>query len=398
MVATAPSRRFLSVDVLRGLTVAFMILVNDAGDWKHVYAPLDHAEWNGWTLTDLVFPTFLFLVGCSIVFAVRSRLRRGVPRVRIVSQILRRALTIFLIKMFLSALPHFHFTHLRIFGVLTRIALCYAAAALLFVFTRNWRVIAAVAAVLLVGYWALLRFVPVPDYGHPGVDVPFLDPNGNLTSYIDRGFTAWTQRWLHTGSLYRGTRDPEGVLSTLPSIATTLLGVLAGLGLTREARSNTSAELKRTASLLGLAGILCFAAGELWSVWFPINKNLWTSSYVLLAGGLALVGLALCHWIFDGERGHARHAVVRAIAWPCLIFGSNAIFAYALSSLLEIAFDTVRVHASDGARALHFWLYRTVFAFHGSTENTSLAWAVFFVLLCFLPTWLLWRKGWFLRV
>ncbi len=375
-----------------------MILVNDPGDWKRVYAPLDHAEWNGWTSTDLVFPTFLFLVGCSIVFAVQSRLRRGVARSSLLLQILRRALVIFLIKMCIGALPYFHWTHLRIFGVLTRIAVCYAAAALLFVWTRNWRVLAAVTVALLVGYWVLLRFVPVPGYGHPGVDVPFLDPNGNLTSYLDRGFNTWTQRWLHTGALYRGTRDPEGLLSTLPSIATTLLGVLTGIRLTREAGPDARVSTRRNAVVFAIVGAGCVLLGELWSVWFPINKNLWTSSYVLLAGGIALIGLALCHWIFDGEPWQQRHAAVRAIAWPCLVFGSNAIFAYALSSLLEIGFDTIKVHAADGWRALHFWLYRTVFARGGSTENTSLAWAVFFVVLCFVPTWLLWRRKWFLRV
>ena len=394
----APARRFLSVDVLRGLTVAFMILVNDAGDGKRVYAPFEHAEWNGWTCTDLVFPTFLFLVGCSIVFAVQARLRRGVPSGSLVLQILRRASLIFLIKMAITALPFFHLSHMRIFGVLTRIAICYAVVALLFVFTRNWRVLAGVTVVLLVAYWALLRFVPVPGYGHPGVDVAFLDPSGNLTSYLDRGFNNLTQHWLHTGALYRGTRDPEGVLSTLPSIATTLLGVLAGLRMTREAAPDPRAAARRSATAFALAGALCIAAGELWSVWFPINKNLWTSSYVLLAGGIALVALALFHWVFDGEQWHERHAWLRALAWPALVFGSNAIFAYSLSSLLEIAFDTIRVHAADGSRALHFWLYRATFAHGGSTPNTSLAWAFFFVLLCFLPTWILWRRKWFLRV
>ena len=264
--------------------------------------------------------------------------------------------------------------------------------------TRNWRVIAGTTAALLIAYWALLRFVPVPGYGHPGLDVPFLDPNGNLTSYIDRGFNAWTQRWLHTGSLYRVTRDPEGLLSTLPSIATTLLGVLAGLRLTREGGATPRIAAQKSATAFAAAGALCIVAGEFWSVWFPINKNLWTSSYVLLAGGIALVALAVCHWIFDGEAWHERNGLVRLIAWPSLVFGSNAIFAYALSSVLEVAFDSIRVQTAQGLRALHFWLYHLVFARGASTENTSLAWACFFVVLCYVPTWLLWRRKWFLRV
>lgn len=376
-----------------------MILVNDAGDGKHVYEPLEHASWNGWTSTDLVFPTFLFLVGCSIVFAINSRLRRGVPKTAIALQILRRALIIFAIKMFLTALPGFHWTHLRIFGVLTRIAACYAAAALLFLWTRSWKVLLGTTVALLISYWALLRFIPVPGFGMPGVDVPFLDPNGNLTSYLDRGFNAWTQHWLHTGALYRGTRDPEGLLSTLPSIATTLLGVLAGLHLTTVRTGETRTLLRRTSVFFAVSGLLCIALGELWSIWFPINKNMWTSSYVLLAGGIALLGLALCNWIFDEHAWHQRYSWLRAVAWPCLVFGSNAIFAYSLSSLLEIAFDVIHIRVNgDTVRSLHGWLYNHVFAIGGSSPNTSLAWAIFFVVLCFIPTWLLWRKGWFLRV
>ena len=398
MTANAPARRFLSVDVLRGFTVAFMILVNDAGDWKRVYRPLDHAEWNGWTITDLVFPTFLFLVGCSIVFAIQARLRRGVAKSAIALQVFRRAVTIFLIKMFLEAFPYFHYTHLRIFGVLTRIAVCYAIAAWLFLCTRNWRVIAGAAVILLVGYWALLRFVPVPGFGHPGVDVPFLDPTGNLTSYLDRGFNNWTQHWLHTGVLYRGTRDPEGLLSTLPSIATTLLGMLAGLRLTKESGPDPLAAARSNAVSFAVAGALCIGAGELWSIWFPINKNMWTSSYVLLAGGIALLGLALCHWVFDGELWHERHKWLRALAWPCIIFGSNAIFAYALADLLQVTLYAIMFHTAQGYVSLSFWLYHSLFAWGGSTENSSLAWACFFVVLCFVPTWILWRRKWFLRV
>ena len=314
--APAPplSRRYLSVDVLRGLTVAFMILVNDPGDWKQIYEhPSDHAEWNGWTLTDLVFPSFLFLVGCSIVFAVSGRLRRGIPKPRIALQILRRAAIILTIKLFLSAYPHFHVAHLRLLGVLTRIALCYAIAGLLYLVTQRWRVLVLVTAAALLLYWVLLRFVPVPGYGMPTVAMPFLDPDANLASYIDRGFNAFTQQWLHTGSLYRGTRDPEGVLSTLPSVATTLLGVLAGMALVRE---RPAARVSSTGSLpvrFAAVGALCVLLGELWSYSFPINKNLWTSSYVLLAGGFSLLGLGLCHWVFDEQAWHERHRWVRSL-------------------------------------------------------------------------------------
>src|SRR5664280_2601473 len=192
-VAKPASQRVLSVDALRGLTIALMILVNDPGDWDRVYAQLDHAAWDGFTLTDLVFPNFLFLVGASIIFSLEGRIARGESRRALAGHMLRRAATLFAIKMFLSAFPHFHWTHLRLFGVLTRIAVCYLAVGLICLATRRARALAALAA------------------------------------WIERGFPACTQRTIHTGTLYNHTRDPEGLLSTLPAIATTLIGAVAGL-------------------------------------------------------------------------------------------------------------------------------------------------------------------------
>src|ERR1035437_4571845 len=246
---SAPQRvlspRVLSIDVLRGLTIALMILVNDPGDWGHVYAQLDHAEWNGFTLTDFVFPNFLFLVGVSIILSIDSRIARSAGGIldkackrSLALHMVRRAATIFAIKMFLSAFPHFHLTHLRIFGVLTRIAVCYLVAGLICLVTRRARTLAAITATLLVGYWALMRFVPVPlapasGFGIPTHAMPILDPDRNLAAWLDRGFNAFTRAWLHTGSLYNKTHDPEGLLSTLPAIATTLIGCLTGLWLRR---------------------------------------------------------------------------------------------------------------------------------------------------------------------
>jgi predicted acyltransferase len=198
-----------------------------------VYAQLDHAAWNGFTLTDLVFPNFLFLVGASIIFSLEGRIARGESRRTLAGHMLRRAATLFAIKMALSAFPHFHWTHLRLFGVLTRIAVCYLAAGLICLLTRRARALAAIAAGLLVGYWAMMRFVPVPGFGVPTHAMPILDPDRNLAAWIDRGFTAFTQRTIHTGTLYNRTCDPEGLLSTLPAIATTLIGAVAGLWIRR---------------------------------------------------------------------------------------------------------------------------------------------------------------------
>jgi len=397
---TAPSqaRRFLSVDVLRGLTIAFMILVNDSGDSNHTYAPLLHAEWNGWTPTDMVFPTFLFLVGCSIVFSVDSRLRRGVPRAQLVQQVLRRALLIFVFDLIMAAYPSFHLGSLRIYGVLTRIALCYAAAALFYLLTQRWRWIGALVVTLLVGYWALMRFVPVPGFGVPTVSVPLLDPDGNLTSWMDRGFNSWTQHWLHTGHLYRGTRDPEGSLSTLPAIATSLLGVLAGKLLVREDGVPGRPWYQRASAVFAGGGLLMVLLGLWWGQSFPINKNLWTSSFVLLAAGWSTLGLAVCAWIFDELRAQERHRWVRVLSWPFLVFGSNAIFAYLLSELLVPTLAAIPVHGGGRPSNLLREIYLSVFAKGGSTQNTALLFAIAYVLACFVPTWLLWRRKWFLRV
>ncbi len=371
-----------------------MILVNDPGDWAHVYPQLNHAEWNGWTLTDLVFPNFLFLVGCSIVFAVSSRVAKGVPRHTIALQMLRRAVIIFAVKMFLTAYPHFHLTHLRIFGVLTRIAACYLAAGLLFLYVRSARALGIVAASILLSYWLLMRFANVPGLGHPLVDFPLLDPNNNLTAWMDRGFDAWTQRWLHTGRLYEHTRDPEGLLSTLPAVATTLLGVLAAVWLRRP-----GGIAAKTRDGLLAAGALAFAAGELWGRWFPVNKNLWTSSYVLVAGGLSLAALGVAYWGLDALELQRRSRVVRAALWPMLVYGSNAITAFVLSNLIVLTLLAWKVPGADGRMSTAWnWPYAHLFARHGSSVNTSLGFACVFVVVCFLPNWWLWRKRIFLRL
>src|SRR5271156_155757 len=214
--ATAPNR-VLSIDVLRGLTIALMILVNDPGDWSHTYAQLDHAQWNGFTLTDLVFPNFLFIVGASIILSLQSRIARGDSKKTLALHILRRSAIIFALDVFFNDFPHFHSSHLRIYGVLTRIALCYLCAGLICLVTQRADRLLAICSILLLGYWALMRFVPVPGFGVPTHDIPLLDP--------DRNLAAWLDRRLLAGHLYEGTRDPEGGLSTIPAIATHLLGM-----------------------------------------------------------------------------------------------------------------------------------------------------------------------------
>ena len=233
--STGISNRVLSIDVLRGLTIALMILVNDPGDWAHTYAQLDHAAWNGFTLTDLVFPNFLFMVGASIIFSMQGRIRRGEDRRTLAFHIIRRSAIIFALDLFFGLYPHFHYTHLRIFGVLTRIAVCYLVAGLICLATQRARTLLAISAGLLIGYWALMRFVPVPGVGIPTHDMPILEPDHNLAAWLDRHVVDFLQRTIHAGRLYNHTRDPEGVLSTIPAIATTLLGAVTALWLGRVA-------------------------------------------------------------------------------------------------------------------------------------------------------------------
>jgi predicted acyltransferase len=388
--------RVLSVDVLRGITIAFMILVNDPGDWDHVFQQLDHAEWNGWTLTDMVFPTFLFLVGASLVFSFASRVAKGNCRKTLTGHLFLRTGKILALQFVLVFFPRMHWARLRFYGVLPRIALCYLLAGLVLLAVMKMRhrvaAIVGVIAVLLAGYWVLLRWVPVPGLGMPVRDFPLLDMDRNLTSWIDRGVVHWTHQWLHTGSLYMKTRDPEGLLSTLPAVASTLLGSLTGLWMRRPGSRG------RMQLWLGVAGVLAMGAGTVWSWWFPINKNLWTSSYVLLAAGFAALALAALSVLVDG-RAEPWPRWLRVVTWPWLVYGSNAIFAFTFSAVIVKGMLYFKVMGNDGD--LHSWwevVYDRVFARVDSTKWTSLAFALAFVVVCFLPNWWLWRKKWFLKI
>jgi predicted acyltransferase len=455
-VTLAAPARVVSIDVLRGLTIALMILVNDPGDWAHTYTQLDHAPWNGFTLTDFVFPNFLFLVGASIIFSLQSRIARGDSKKTLALHILRRAFLIFAVKMFLTAFPYFHYTHFRIYGVLTRIALCYLVAGLICLVTLRARTLVAITAALLIGYWALLRFVPIPGIGTPTHDIPLLDQDRNLTAWLDRAISAFTQSTIHTGTLYEHTRDPEGLLSTLSAIATTLIGSLTALWLTRIpnrtrvphdrrgliapivgsvsnptptnpthltiptqppppsdpersegeepsrfARSTTFITPTRCLKGLIISGIFSLTAGLLWNFTFPINKNLWTSSYVLYSAGWSLITLALCYWLIDMRRLNDTPAG-KALLWPWLVFGSNAITAFVISNLVVKIMLWIKVTDTFSTTGkpvtAWFWTYRHLFARHGSTEITSLLFAIAVVAVCFLPNWLLWRKRIFLKI
>jgi predicted acyltransferase len=374
--AATATTRMLSLDVLRGITIAFMIMVNNNGG--HAYWPFEHADWNGWTPTDMVFPTFLFVVGVTIVFSTDSRLKRGAATGSLVGHIFRRFAILFALGLFLAVFPLFHLSHIRVYGVLQRIALCYLVCSLLYLWTRQAAnkvvLYASLLVVLLAGYWALMRLVPVPGYGVPGRDIPFLDKDANIV--------AWLDRTMHIGRLYEHTRDPEGLLSTFPAIGTTLLGMLAALWL----RTSRSIE-RKCAGLLG-AGVVLIVLGQLWNPWFPINKKLWTSSFVLFMGGCSLVLWALFAWLIE-IKGWRK-------GWGFwLVFGMNAIASYVLSDLLVAPLGNIHLspHETLGA-----WIYARSFAHIHPPEMGSLAYSIAFTLACWLPMLVLYRKKIFIKV
>jgi predicted acyltransferase len=363
-----PTRLF-SLDLFRGATIAAMIVVNNQSS-EAAYWPLRHAEWNGWTPTDLVFPFFLFIVGVSLVLSFAARLEQGASRATLVLHTLRRSAVLFAIGLALNGLASIQFDQWRIPGVLQRIAVAYCAAALITLYSKNYARMAWIAA-LLVGYWILMRFVPVPGHGMPGRDIPLLHPDANLASYFDRK--------LMFGHLWERTRDPEGILSTLPAIATALCGVLTGEWLRSEPAPKQNAPKRKMMGMLafGIAGIV---AGELWGMGFPINKKLWTSSYVLFTAGGALIVLAVCYWLTD-IRLHR--------GWwtkPFIIFGKNAIVAYILSELV------------GGWLSWKGFAFFERFARGRSAAEASLLHSLVVLGLCFLPVWWMYRRKIFLRV
>jgi predicted acyltransferase len=369
--------RLLSLDLFRGATIALMILVNNPGDEQAAYWPLKHAEWNGWTPTDLVFPFFLFIVGVSMTFSFSSRLERGETKRQLFIHVLKRGLVLLALGIFLNGFPnHYQLSTWRFYGVLQRIAICYVISAILVLWMgrRGW-IIAIISC--LAGYWILMRFISVPGFGIPTHDIPLLDP--------DRNLAAWLDRKLLMGHLYEVTRDPEGVLSTIPAIATSLLGVLTGEWL----RSVRSAQAKATGmAIFGIAGL---ALGEFLNRWFPINKNLWTSSYVVFTAGFALVCLAICYWILDVKRW-------RRGTQPLLVFGANPIAAYCFAEIVAHWIDRVQVHSIAGPMTWQEMIYQRLFVSLASPANSSLLYSLAFVLMCWLPMWLLYRRQIFLKL
>jgi predicted acyltransferase len=369
----------LSVDAFRGLAIAAMILLNNPGDWSTLYWPLKHAEWHGCTPTDLIFPCFLFIVGVAIVLALKRRTGPEAGRRVLVIKVVKRAAILFGLGLVLTGYPFGLLGMLspgellatwRIPGVLQRIAVCYLLVSLMLLYLRP-RALKVWTLVLLLGYMLLITLVPVPGQGAPDID----SKHGNLAAWLDRtllGDHIWADARVY---------DPEGILSTIPALATTLLGVFAGLLLCSAAEP-----VEKVARLL-VWGTLLTACGTVWGWFLPLNKALWTSSFAVLTAGLAMSGLALCSWFFD-IRGH--HAAAR----PLVIFGVNAIAAYTGSSLLHTTLEYVGYHG----RPLQAIIYGRLFASWLPPGIASLSYAITWVAGWFAVLAWMYRRQWFLKV
>ena len=402
----------MSLDVFRGVTIASMILVNNPGS-RHVYAPLDHAEWNGWTFTDTIFPFFLWIVGVAIPLSVSRRLEHGQSRRQLFSHALRRAVIIFGIGFFLNSLTlviegfveqaafsewlHNYVTSVRIPGVLQRIAICYLIAMVIFLRTSvrgqlRWTV------GLLLGYWLLMAFVPFPVdvHGQTRYLSGVLEKGHNFSAYMDNlvlnGPIIGTHVWKGAK-----TWDPEGIISTIPAIATCLFGILAGHLL----RSRLSAE-EKTAWLTVVGGLLMWL-GQIMNLALPINKNLWTSSYSVFMAGLAMLCLGVYYWLID-VKGY------RTFLKPFAIYGMNAIAMFILAGVTGRFLFGIKVAGANGRpEMVQAWLFKKLFAsfaspetapyfgFLASPENASLMWALLYVAVLYLAAWGMYRKKWFLK-
>jgi len=392
------SQRLISLDALRGFTIAGMVIVNDPGSWASVYPPLEHAEWHGLTATDLIFPFFLYIVGVSIAFAYTKRLKADIPKKDIYKKILWRSVKIFAVGIFLMLWPEFNFATIRWAGVLQRIAIVFLVGAFLFLNT-DWKKQVWIGAIILVAYWMVMAFIPVPIdevirealntgmVARSGGEVPVegirqisggwiaanFEPGVNMAAWFDRAFLP--------GRFWERTWDPEGILSTFPAIVTGIIGMLIGRLILAE-----KDQMKRLV-LLFFIGFILLLGGELWSYIFPLNKNLWSSSFVLYTGGLATMGLAASMLVIDvwGYTGWTRLGRV---------YGANAITSYVLAGMLTLVFYSDIWWGVSLSRSF----MEGMTGIGVSAKLASFLYAVIYMLIIYIPAYILYKRKIFIKL
>lgn len=359
-----------------------MIMVNNPGTWSEMYGPLRHAEWHGWTPTDLIFPFFLFIVGVAIVYANAGKLLKGISKSELIKSAGKRSLILFGLGLFMAAYPIFTFDpefgfragldKLRIMGVLQRIAVCYFAATVIFLYFKPKAIYLWLFSLVVV-YWLAMTFIPVPGHGAGLFD----DKINNLAAFIDR-VVLGEHMWVGTGRQW----DPEGFLSTFPAISTTLIGVWAGLIL----RNKEYDQTRKVAELM-VFGSLLIILGYVWDWHFPINKGIWSSSYAVFTGGQGMVGLALCYWFVD-VKGY------KSWTQPFVVYGVNAITVFVMSGLIARTLGIFQV----GDVSVQRWIFLTFFDSWLSTINASFAYSLVWVFAWYLILLVMYRKNIILKV
>ncbi len=382
MSAAPATDRLVSLDAFRGFTIAAMVLVNNPGDWSNLYSQLAHAEWNGWTFTDWIFPFFLFICGVSMTFSLGRRAETGDDKPKLLVQLFKRAAIIFLIGLLLNLIPSFNFDTVRIPGVLQRIALCTMLAAPIVVYF-NWRQQCYWIVGLLAVYALLMLLVPVPDV-QGRIAAGVLEPGRDFGAYVDR--------LLLDGHLWAKSKtwDPEGLVSTLPAVCTQLFGVLAGRWLL-----NNAGRAEKTVWML-LAGLLCLWIGAMLDVvLMPINKSLWTVSFCIFMTGWALLIFSAFYWLIDGSDSAALREASRKKLLPFTIYGMNALFIFAFSGLVAKMLGFIKLGEAQTLKAI---IYAPIKALPISSVNASLAFAILFNLAMFAVAWFMWKRQWFVKV
>ena len=362
------NKRLLSIDILRGFTIIFMIIVNDPGSWSHVYSPLLHAKWNGITPTDYIFPTFLFIVGVSIVLSLSEKVENKMSKKTILKKIFWRSLKIYLVGLFLWLWPNFDFENIRWAGVLQRISLVYLFTSLIFIYS-NFRSQIILLFVIIIGYTTLMCFIPIPGIGYPDLSVP----EKNWAHYIDS--------ILLPGVMWRETWDPEGILSTIPSIGTGILGLIAGNLLIK--KNN----IEKKMLYIGVFSFILLFFGDIFQYIFPLNKNIWSTSFMLLVGGISSFSLFFCIYICDylnlGNKLKFPHS-----------FGINSIFSYVLAGMLTLIFYSDKLWGIGLNK-----LFMDYFGELGiSLKLLSFIYAFIYVMIIWLPTLFLFKRKIYIKL